>query len=697
MRGAAGTIRRNRAAAHPMPGPIPASGLSPRTAWPRGWRLTGGIVALLCLAVVARANFYERRVGLLQILEPEVSYRTDLPKAADITAVLARGDGWISQRDQRYPATRDPITLWARFDLPPATAARRLLVETSPWDHAEFYVVREGRVVDRQHTGALVPPPERSVHVGMINVFDHSGFASVAQEPGARITVYARLATSEEYRHIRRLRFFLWDEPTVLAGERRDRVFQGVYAGVMLALIIYNLGLFVMLRERSYLYYVGLEACNMLIWGSVFGLTSEYLWPHLPGLEHVLAWFLVGVGFFSGVQFLRSYLDTAKGMPRSDRLLQGLGLLGLLSVPVAMLVARRDVLAGLAVLGAVPFAGFFVAVAVATLAIRRGQGAARHLLLAIGCSTGGTMMQTAAMFGLLPENDFTLTGSQIGGALMGIILSLGLGFRLRHLRLELAERELAEARRRSEHEREKRELIEAQNRELERRVSERTAELAAAREKVEGLLENILPRAIIEELKAKGITEPRRHEEVSILFTDFSGFTETVATIPAQRLVRELDEIFRAFDEIAAVQGLEKIKTIGDAYMAAAGLPMPAPDHAARCVRAGLAMTRFIEHRNQTSAIKWNLRVGVHSGAVVAGVVGKNKYAYDVWGDTVNLASRLESASERNRVNISAYTYELVRDRFDCEYRSKLAAKGKGEIDMYLVRAEKPDQPDAGS
>jgi class 3 adenylate cyclase len=114
-------------------------------------------------------------------------------------------------------------------------------------------------------------------------------------------------------------------------------------------------------------------------------------------------------------------------------------------------------------------------------------------------------------------------------------------------------------------------------------------------------------------------------------------------------------------------------------------LPVPAADHAVRCVRAALALTGFIEKRNQTSAMKWGLRVGVHSGAVVAGIVGKHKYAYDVWGDTVNLASRLESASDVNRVNISAYTYDQIRDHFDCEYRGKLTAKGKGDMDMYYV------------
>jgi class 3 adenylate cyclase len=255
--------------------------------------------------------------------------------------------------------------------------------------------------------------------------------------------------------------------------------------------------------------------------------------------------------------------------------------------------------------------------------------------------------------------------------------------------MELAQKQLAEAQAQSAHEREKRELIEEQSQRLEIKVRERTAELASAQEKSDALLGNILPQAVIEELKAKGESEPRRHEEVSIVFTDFSGFTQAVATIPPKRLVQELDEVFRSFDSLVAEHGLEKIKTIGDAYMAAAGLPVPAADHAVRSVRAALALTRFIETRNQESALKWGLRVGVHSGAVVAGIVGKHKYAYDVWGDTVNIASRLENSSDVNRVNISAYTYELVRDHFDCEYRGKFAARGKGDIDMYYVLRER--------
>lgn len=208
---------------------------------------------------------------------------------------------------------------------------------------------------------------------------------------------------------------------------------------------------------------------------------------------------------------------------------------------------------------------------------------------------------------------------------------------------------------------------------------------AAAHEHSERLLLNILPADLVKELSATGVAHSARHDATSILFTDFSGFTQVASAMPADRMVAELNEIFGGFDDLCDELGVEKIKTIGDAYMAAAGLPKPCADHAQRCVRVGLRMLAYLEHRNQSSAFKWALRVGVHSGPVVTGVVGKRKYAFDVWGDTVNIASRMESAGEAGRVNISAYTYDLIRSEFDCEYRGKLDAKGKGQIDMYFV------------
>jgi class 3 adenylate cyclase len=324
--------------------------------------------------------------------------------------------------------------------------------------------------------------------------------------------------------------------------------------------------------------------------------------------------------------------------------------------------------------------GIAMILGVVVTALRWRHPLAKNLAVAMSILCAGFAMYFCAEMGWLPVTELTIHGGQIGSALMGIVLSWGLSLRLQRLR--------------EAYEREKREAAEEQSRVLEVRVAERTAELKQAQNESEALLANILPRAIIDELRANGEVEPRRHEEVSILFTDFAGFTQTVATIPPRRLVQELNEIFTAFDGIVAGYGLEKIKTVGDAYMAAGGVPVSAKDHAVSCVRAALALLRFMEARNADSSIKWGLRVGVHSGAVVAGIVGKNKYAYDVWGDTVNTANRLESSGETGRVNISAYTYDLVRKEFECEYRGKVAAKGKGEIDMYFVIRERIVRPE---
>ncbi len=232
---------------------------------------------------------------------------------------------------------------------------------------------------------------------------------------------------------------------------------------------------------------------------------------------------------------------------------------------------------------------------------------------------------------------------------------------------------------------------------LEKRVEERTAEVVAQSNEIEGqkvriedLLLNILPKEISEELKEKGKATARRHEEVSVLFTDMKGFTKAAEKMTPEELVNELDECFIHFDEIVGRYGIEKIKTIGDSYMCAAGVPTRDAHHAYKCALAALEVRDLMEEQRQQREAQgkdpWILRIGVHTGPVVAGVVGRRKFAYDIWGDTVNTASRMESSGEPGEVNISGTTYALVKDRFECEHRGQVEAKNKGAIDMYFVR-----------
>ena len=260
-----------------------------------------------------------------------------------------------------------------------------------------------------------------------------------------------------------------------------------------------------------------------------------------------------------------------------------------------------------------------------------------------------------------------------------VLFSLALADRIRSLTQTVAGQTI-------EHMREKEMLINQQKEELILQVEQRTHQLQQEKHKSDQLLLSVLPAEVAEELKAHGESRPRRYEDVSILFTDFRNFTTTVSALPAERLVAELNEIFQEFDMILVKHGVEKIKTIGDSYMVASGLPQVAPDRAIRCVAAALDMLSFMQQRNVTSAIKWGMRAGIHSGPVVAGIVGKTKFAFDVFGDTVNIASRMESSSEPGRLNVSAYTYHLVRENFLGEYRGKVEVKGKGDIDMYFIQ-----------
>lgn len=204
----------------------------------------------------------------------------------------------------------------------------------------------------------------------------------------------------------------------------------------------------------------------------------------------------------------------------------------------------------------------------------------------------------------------------------------------------------------------------------------------------ENLLLNILPKETAHELKEFGKVKAKRFESVSVLFTDFKEFTQFAESLTPEELVESVDFYFSKFDEIIEKYKLEKIKTIGDAYMCAGGLPFPDKNHVKNIITAAIEINDFViksKNYNPNNYTRFDIRIGINTGPVVAGVVGTKKFAYDIWGDTVNIASRMESMSKPGKINISESTYELIKDDFNCEFRGEIQVKSKGTLKMYFV------------
>ncbi|NMG05493.1 adenylate cyclase [Brasilonema sp. UFV-L1] len=218
-------------------------------------------------------------------------------------------------------------------------------------------------------------------------------------------------------------------------------------------------------------------------------------------------------------------------------------------------------------------------------------------------------------------------------------------------------------------------------------------QLEEEKHKTDKLLLNILPIDIASELKQTGAVKPVHYESASVLFTDFKNFTELSEQLTPQELVDELDYCFSCFDQFIEAHNLEKLKTIGDSYMCVGGIPTSNKTHAIDAVLAAINIRTFMEWRKKEKALLnqpyWDIRIGIHSGPLLAGVIGHKKFAYDVWGDTVNTASRMESSGIPGGINISQATFELIKDFFSIESRGKISAKNKGAIDMYLVKGIK--------
>jgi len=201
---------------------------------------------------------------------------------------------------------------------------------------------------------------------------------------------------------------------------------------------------------------------------------------------------------------------------------------------------------------------------------------------------------------------------------------------------------------------------------------------------------NILPSETAKELKAKGYVNTRKYDLSTVLFTDFKEFTIRSEKVDPNTLIKSLDYYFKGFDEITAKHGLEKIKTIGDSYMCVGGIPIPNNINPIQVVDAAVEILRFMQLETPPEIEQFDIRIGIHTGPLIAGIVGIKKFQYDVWGNTVNIASIMEAKSEPNTINISKETFNLIKDKYTCSYRGEIAVKHGNKLSMYFVNVDTP-------
>ncbi len=461
----------------------------------------------------------------------------------------------------------------------------------------------------------------------------------------------------------------------------KEDFLMGIYFGFMILMILYNLFIYFSVKDLSYMFYVIYVFFMAFMNASLSGFAHEYLWgahAWVGQYEDVIS-SLLGI---SGLLFAMHFLHTRKNAPFIHYCFIAL----MISFSLGILI----VLSGNFMLGTiyvefnalVLICVFFIA---AFRVMLKGYRPAKFFLFAWSALLCSVVVFVLKDFNVLPYNTLTGHSLKFGSAIEALLLLFALANKLNTIRREKEDAQLLLVEELKHNER----IIQSQNEMLESKVRERTIELALEKKRTEQLLLNILPGETAQELMRNGAARAKRFSNVTVMFTDFLNFTSASEQMEPEELVREINNYYTVFDNIISRYNIEKIKTIGDSYMCASGLPAANDAHAEMVVKAALEFQNYIEQNkrnNEASGRRYfELRIGVHSGPVVAGIVGNKKFAYDIWGDTVNIASRMESCGEIGKVNVSGATYELVKHLFKCTYRGKIEAKHKGEIDMYFV------------
>jgi len=559
-------------------------------------------------------------------------------------------------------------------------------------DTAEIFIPDTAGNFHSLISGEDIPFAQRAVQYGEYVCFQ-------VPVTNADVVMYVRLTSVSRYSlEFRRLHGVKLIPPaTFVASAQYARYFHGVFLGVTLAMIIFNLIIYVMYRDKSYIVYSGFMVTQTLYHLAVTGFLQEFVFYNAPSVGKYSPYVIAGISLIGYMIFSQVYLETKKYTPKLHRIYNYLYSLIIITLLYGYFV---NITIGNSVLLVTGLLVITFPFSMSIIAYRQQYRPAMYFLIASVMAYVAYFIYVPMGLKLIPEVFLTRYSLQIAFALQSLLFAMGLADRMNLIRKELEQKKLEQSRLEKEQEIAIKNLLEKQNEELEIKVRERTLELEEKnqeveldrqiiqeeREKSDLLLLNILPETIAQRLKSGEEMIAERFDNVTVFFSDIVGFTNISKRISPEHLVGQLNAIFTEFDKLAMEFGLEKIKTIGDAYMCVCGLPEPKVDHAERVARFALGVLDVMEkHTDTASGSPIAVRIGINSGTVIAGVIGKQKFAYDLWGETVNTASPLESHGVSGKIQCSTATYDLLKDHFHFEDRGEIDLKGIGMTKTYFL------------
>lgn len=587
----------------------------------------------------------------------QFEYFIDTTARLDLNEVLKDNsdENFINYNNDNQIEINPNYTYWIRFSLlNNSDILQQWVLDFYDWSYVTVYEISGNEKVKSHSTGHLIRFSDRDYPKGDFN------FILINLKEGNTRTYYAVLKPVLNGRLVPSdLSFKVHTKASADNTETSHRTFITTMLAIYLIIFLYNLAVFSSIRDRVYFYYLVVLVLGIItlpsnqVGGYLVSIFKNSDWaPHVARNLTAMGYTL---GAASLTIFMTEFLKVKERHKGWNKLFMIFIVIDLLLIPVILVDFElgKNIAAPITLL-----LGIFTFI-YAGISIYQKFPSATYFFVGHSLLWIGGIISIMETTDVIASNFYTQFSTQFGLVAEMIILTFALANQMNELR--------------------------KQNLESNTRLEEEEK----AHKKSQKLLLNILPESTAEELLEKGYSAPKNYKKVSILFADIKGYTQISEKISSSDLVEALNECFAAFDEIVVRNNMEKIKTIGDAYMCAGGVPIENETNPIDAVKAALEFQEFI--RNWTSSKKfkdnanWQLRVGIHSGPVTTGVLGKTKFAYDIWGDSVNIASRIETHGEPDKVTISASTYDHVKDYFICSYRGKVHVKNKGEIDMYTV------------